>query len=121
MAPCKDLPLLKEYIRADIAQAEKEAAVAAEREACADIASEKAPATVKAAAIRDRADTDALEAYRRQVRAEALREAAEAVANAGYYCVPPYDETGDLSLQIDHSQAAILALISTNQKENSND
>jgi len=85
-----------EYIRADIAQAEKEAAVAAEREACAEVCYEyskdhgsgmfdrhsaecanriRARSSVSCA---NYAKTDALEAVRQEARAEALREAAEA-------------------------------------------
>ena len=74
----------QEYIRADHAQAEKEAAVAAEREACASrLESLKDTAyqnnllvvgiTYSCAidAIRARADTDALEAVKAEAKAEA--------------------------------------------------
>jgi len=89
------------------AQAEKEAAVvseanaamAAEREACAEaVWQECYPSTNQGyltarqlteadttedavSAIRARSDSDALKAYRRQIQAEALREAAELAFN----------------------------------------
>jgi hypothetical protein len=83
----------------DHAQSEKEAAVAAEREACAEaVWQECYPSTNQGyltarqlteadttedavSAIRARSDSDALKAYRRQIQAEALREAAELAFN----------------------------------------
>lgn len=53
----------------------------------------------------------ALDAAREEGRRAGLEEAAQAVDDAGWYCIPPYEETGDLSEQIDHSLAAIRALI----------
>jgi len=88
MAPCKDLPLLKEYIRADIAQAEKEAAVAAAYEDAAiraqSIDHHGWTRTELAAMIRARSNTveasashtNALADRDARVRAEALGEAA---------------------------------------------
>jgi len=73
-----------EYIRADIAQAEKEAAVAAAYEDAAQIAKGKGESEFfnPVQAIRARANTDALEAARQEARAESLREAAKACENA---------------------------------------
>jgi len=56
------------------------------------------------------------EAEKQEARAEALREAAEAVSAAEFYCSPPYDDIGTLSLQIEHSEDAILALIPETDK-----
>jgi len=98
-----------EYIRTDLVQSQIDAAVAAAYEDAAELFPEAWAAARQE--IRARANTDALAERNARVRAEALRDAAEAVASAGYYCVPPYDETGDLSRQIDHSESAILALI----------
>jgi hypothetical protein len=77
------------YIRADIAQAEKDAAVAAEREACAvrleslkdtayqnSLLSEGVTYSCAIAAIRARGNTDTLAERDALVRNEALREAA---------------------------------------------
>ncbi len=76
-----------EYIRTDLVQSQIDAAVAAERAACAEVAAyclanpegenlEDRQYAIKYRII-SRSDTTALEAYRRQVRAEALMEAAE--------------------------------------------
>lgn len=43
-------------------------------------------------------------------RDEVLEQASQAVEEAGYYCIPPYDETGSLPEQIDYSAAAIRAM-----------
>jgi len=80
---------MTKWIRADHALAEKEAAVAAEREACAsrleslkdtayqnNLLAEGVTYSCAIKAIRARADTDALAERDAQVRAEALREAA---------------------------------------------
>ena len=80
---------MTKWIRADHAQAELQAAVAAEREACARIVEAHAisrarfdaddcnPRPALASAIRARTDPDALEAVKAEARAEALREAAD--------------------------------------------
>jgi len=79
-----------EYIRADIAKAKQNAAVAAERDVCAQVCHEYSKDHGTGAfdrhsaecerRIRARANTDALEAYRKKVRAEALRERDDAFA-----------------------------------------
>jgi len=55
-----------------------------------------------------------IESALKRVKAAAYRQgvedAAKAVDEAGYYCVPPYDETGSLPEQIDHSIEAIRTL-----------
>jgi len=76
-----------EYIRADIAKAKQNAAVAAERDVCAQVCHEYSKDHGTGAfdrhsaecerRIRARANTDALAARDARVRAEALREAAE--------------------------------------------
>jgi hypothetical protein len=65
----------QEYIRADIAQAEKDAAVAAAYEDAAELFPEAWAAARQE--IRERANTDPLEAVRQKAKVEALREAAE--------------------------------------------
>jgi len=112
----------QEYIRADHAQAEKEAAVAAAYEDAADEVGQhlSTPEDVvwandAAERIRDRSNTDALAARDAQVRAEALREAVEIVGGWHDNGNKPSD------LVVMKAEADILALISTNQEENSND
>jgi len=80
----------RKYICDELAQAEKEAAVAAERKACVDLCHSFANLWAEdgrdymaegawrcAKHIEAQANTDALEAVRQEARAEALREAAE--------------------------------------------
>ncbi len=51
----------------------------------------------------------ALERMLAEARRDGMERAAQIVDSAGYYCVPPYDETGNLAEQIDHSVDAIRA------------
>jgi len=123
---------MTKWIRADHAQAELQAAVAAEREACASrLESLKDTAyqnnllvvgiTYSCAidAIRARADTDALEAVKAEVRAEALREAAE---EANEVAQARLSDERDTALACrDRILALIPSTSPTDQKENLND
>jgi len=123
MAPCKDLPLLKEYIRADIAQAEKEAAVAAAYEDAAiraqSIDHHGWTRTELAAMIRARSNT--VEASASHTNALAERDArvrAEVLDAAHKYLCDQYGNS-PLGHPIDRKR--ILSLIPVNQEENLND
>jgi len=107
----------------DHAQAEKEAAVAAAREACAsrleslkdtayqnNLLAEGVTYSGAIDAIRARSDTDALAARDAQVRAEALREAVEIVGGWHDNGNKPSD------LVVMKAEADILALIPADQE-----
>jgi len=114
---------MTKWIRADHAQAEKEAAVAAAYEDAADevgqhLSTPEDVVWAKDAAerIRARTDTDALAARDARVRAEALKEAAEV---AGMTRAPMQDtqhEAVGLPPIGDQIAKAILALIPTDQE-----
>jgi hypothetical protein len=62
---------------------------------------------------------DARAAYDAAIRAakiEGMREAGKAIEDAGYYCIPPYEGTGNLDQQITYSNDAITALIEETEK-----
>jgi len=114
---------MTKWIRADHAQAEKEAAVAAAREACAsrleslkdtayqnNLLAEGVTYSCAIDAIRARSDTDALAARDAQVRAEALREAVEIVGGWHDNGNKPSD------LVVMKAEADILALIPADQE-----
>lgn len=46
----------------------------------------------------------------RKVYQQALHDAVRAIENAGYYCVPEYDNASQLDKQIDYSKKAIQSL-----------
>lgn len=69
--------------------------------------------------IRDLTPDDARAAYDAAIRAakiEGMREAGKAIEDAGYYCIPPYEGTGNLDQQITYSNDAITALIEETEK-----
>lgn len=69
--------------------------------------------------IRALTPSDARAAYDAAIRAakiEGMREAGKAIEDAGYYCIPPYEGTGNLDQQITYSNDAITALIEETEK-----
>jgi hypothetical protein len=111
-----------EYIRADIAQAEKEAAVAAERAACAEIAFSHEPTKTTSAfedgqattalqiadSIRARGNADALAERDARVRAEALRGAGQAWDELRYVAVQNTNNPEERAALIARMDAALI-------------
>jgi len=110
----------RKYICDELAQAEKEAAVAAERKACVDLCHSFANLWAEdgrdymaegawrcAKHIEAQANTDALEAVRQEARDEALRKAAEAWRQLRYVAVQNTNDPEEWAALIARMDAAL--------------